>query len=64
MVFVLTFYIVQYLYCFVGGGGFYKHLLESTFQSSVFFDILTIFVDGGGTYTLYFATSQGRFKHI
>ena len=40
------------------------HFLETTFQSSVFLDILTMFIECRSTDTLYFSTGQGRLQHI
>ncbi len=41
-----------------------NHFLETTFQSTVFLDVFTIFIQRRSTDTLYFTTCQRRFQHI
>ena len=64
MVFVLLFYVSQYLERFFRSSGFYYNFLKTTLQSTVFLDILSVFVKRGSTDTLYFAASQSRLQHI
>ena len=48
------------------GDGRLVHLdrLETTFQRGILFDVLAVFVGGGGANGLKFATSQHRLKHV
>ncbi|CSE51466.1 Protein of uncharacterised function (DUF3170) [Shigella sonnei] len=41
-----------------------KHFLETTFQRSIFFNVLAIFVKRRGTYAVQFTTRQRRFQHV
>ena len=38
--------------------------LEAAFQGGIFFDILAVFVQGGGADAVQFTTGQGRFEHV
>ena len=42
----------------------YHDRLETTFQSSILFDVLAVFIQRGGTDSMQFATSQGRLEHV
>ena len=64
MVFVFTFDIIQYHKGLLGRGRLYHHLLETTLERAVFLDIHAIFVEGGGTDALDFATGKGRLEHV
>ena len=41
-----------------------QYFLEAAFKCSVFFNVLTVFVQGGCTDTVQFAARQSRFQHI
>ena len=45
-------------------GGIDEDLLETTFQSAVLFDVLPVFVEGGGADALQLASGQGRLEHV
>ena len=64
MVLVLLFYILQYLKSLFRCSGFHYNLLETTLQSTVFLDILPVFIKSGSADTLYFTASQSGFQHI
>ena len=64
MIFVLVLDITQNLKRFFSSSRFYYYFLETTFQSAILFDVLAIFIQGGGTNTLYFSSCQCRFQHI
>ncbi len=42
----------------------YEHRLEAALQRLVFFDMLAVFIQGGGADTVQFATGQHRLEHI
>ena len=46
------------------GGFFYHNRLETTFQSGIFFNILSVFIQCGGTDTVQFTTGQHGLQHI
>ena len=64
MVFVSWFNVVQDFDGLGGRGGLDEDLLEASFQGTVFLDVLTVFVQGGGTDALQLATCQGRLEHV
>ena len=64
VVFVFVFNLVQNQNGLLNGGRFYHHLLKTPFQSAVFFYILSVFVQGGGSNALDLPTGQCRFEHI
>ncbi len=64
MIFVLFFDIVENLYSFFGSGSVHHYYLEASGQSTIFFDVLAVFVQGSSTNTLDVATRQGWLKHI
>ena len=39
-------------------------LLEATFQGAIFFDVLTVFIQGGGANALYLATRKRGLEHV
>src|SRR3546814_9823863 len=41
-----------------------QYFLETALQRGVFFDVLAVFVQGSGAYTMQFAARQGRLEHI
>ena len=41
-----------------------QYFLEAAFECRVFFDVLTVFVQGGSTDAVQFAACQSRFQHI
>ena len=43
---------------------FYHNRLETPFQSGIFFNILSVFIQSGSTDTVQFTTGQHRFQHI
>ena len=43
---------------------FYHNRLETPFQSGIFFNILSVFIQSGSTDTVQLTTSQHRFQHI
>ena len=43
---------------------FHQHLLETALQCGVFFDVLAVFVQGGGANAVQLATCQRRLEHI
>ena len=62
--FITFFQTAQY-----GDGIFYRrlgneHFLETTFQSGVFFNVLAVFIKGGGADAVQFTARQGRFQHV
>ena len=49
----------------IGHGGFVdSHRLEAAFQSAVFFDVLAVFVKGGGTDDLDLSPGESRLQDI
>ena len=46
------------------GGGINHNFLEPAFQGTIFFDMLSVFVKGSGTNTLYLTPGKCRFQHI
>ena len=64
MLFVFLFDILQNLKCFLRCSRFHNNFLETSLQSTVFFNILTVFVESGCTDTLNFTTCQCWFQHI
>jgi len=61
---VSVFDVAKYLKGFLRRGGFHNDLLEATFQRSVFFDALAVFIQRGGSDALEVAPGQCRFEHI
>ena len=49
---------------FFDGGRLHHDLLEATFQGAIFFDVLTVFIQGCGSNALDFATCKGRLEHV
>ena len=41
-----------------------QYFLETAFECRIFFDVLTVFVQGGRADAVQFAACQGRFQHI
>ena len=64
MLFVLVLDVVQDLHGFFDRGRLHHDLLEPTFQRAVLFNVLTVFVEGGGSNALDFATSEGGLEHV
>ena len=64
MLFVFVFDVVQNLDGFLHRGGFNHHFLEPSFQSAVFFDVLSVLVQGCGADALDFAPRQGGLEHV
>ena len=48
----------------LNGGRCDNHLLETSFQGAVFFDVAAVFIQGGGADDLDFTPGQGRLEHI
>ena len=46
------------------GRGIDDDLLEATFQGAVLFDVLAVFIEGGGANALNLAASQSRFEDV
>ena len=64
VVFVFILNIVQNVKGLLGGGGFEDNLLETTFESPVFFNVLAVFVQRCRTDTLQFAACEGRLEEV
>ena len=65
MVLLITrFDITQDLQSFFRRSRINDHFLETTFQRTVFLDILTIFIQSSSANALNLTTSQRRFQHI
>ena len=64
MILVTGFDIIQDFHGFLDRSRFHQHFLETTLQSSVFFNILAILVQSCRTDTLNLSASQRRFQHI
>ena len=62
LVFVLD--IIEDLDRFFRRGGIHHHHLETTSKCPILFDVLSVFVQGGGSDALDFATCQGRLEHV
>jgi len=45
-------------------GRFHDHFLETALQSTVFFNVLAVFIHGAGADALELAPCQGRFEHV
>ena len=41
-----------------------KHLLEATFQGRIFFDVLAMFIQGGGPDAAQFTSGQHRLEQV
>ena len=64
MLFVSATDIGEDLQCLFSCSGFHDHLLEPALQGSVFLDAVAIFIQGGGTDTLYHSARKCRFHDI
>ena len=64
MLFVYFLDMMKNIKCLLGIGSADGHFLESAFQSAIFLDAFAVFIVGGGTYALQFATRQSRFEQI
>ena len=65
MVFLVFFTdIVQNLHAFLRRSRFNHHHLETAFQRSVLFNVLTVFIEGGSPYALNFAPCQSGLEHV
>ncbi len=52
-----------------GNGGFYagftdQNLLKAPFKCGIFFNVLSVFIQRGGTHAMQLTTRQGRFQHV
>ena len=56
--------IIQDLDGIIHTGRIDHHFLETTVKGTVFLNVHPVFIQGGSTNTLEFATGQGRFKDI
>ncbi len=43
---------------------FYQHLLETALQRGIFFDVLTVLIQGGGADAVQVTTGKRRFEHV
>lgn len=64
MILVAGFDIVQDFDRFIERSRFDQYFLEASFQSTVFLDILPVFVEGRRPDTLNLPSRQRRFQHI
>ena len=64
MILVTGLDIIQNLHGFLDRGRLYQYFLETTFQSPVLLNILTVLVQSRRTDTLYLPASQRGFQHI
>ena len=64
VVFVFVFDVIQDLDGLFWGGGIHHHYLETTRQSAILLNVLSVFVQGRSTDALDFSSRQGRLKHI
>ena len=64
MLFVFLLDVMQNLQCLFCRSRFYDDLLESTLQSTILFNTLAIFVEGGGSDALDEATCQSWFHDV
>ena len=64
MVLVFLFDLTQNLKGLFRSGRLHHDFLKTAFESTVFFDILTIFVKSGGTDALYLAARECRFENV
>ena len=61
---VLVLDVVEDLNRLFNGGGFHHDFLEATFQRSILFNVLAVFVQRRGTNALDFATRKGWLEHV
>ncbi len=64
MIFISFLNISQYLQCFLRCSRVYYNLLETTFQSTILFNVFPIFIQSCCSNTLYFTSGKCRFQHI
>ena len=64
MLLVFALDVVQYGKRFVGRGRLHDNLLETAFESAIFFDVLAILVECGGTDALYLAAGESRLEQV
>ena len=64
MLFIFILDVVEDGDRFFRSRGINNDLLETPVESTIFLDVLTIFIKCCGTNTLYFATRKGGLEHI
>ena len=61
---VFVFDVVEDLHRLLDARRLDHDLLEATFQGAIFFDVLTVFIQGGGTNALDLSTRECRLEHV
>src|SRR5687767_9690950 len=64
MLFVFLLDVIEDLNRLFRSSSIYHYNLESSCQSAVFFNILTVFIECSSTYTLDISPCEGRLKHV
>ena len=64
MVFVPAFYVIENLHRLFRCRRFHQYFLESAFESTVFFNILAVFVKSGGADALQLAACKSWLEHV
>ena len=64
VLFVFVLDVVEDVKGLFGRGGLEDDFLETTFQRTILFDVLAVFVQRGGADTLQFATGQCGFEEV
>ena len=64
VIFVALLDVVEDLNGFVYGSRLDDDFLKATLQSTVFFDVLAVFIEGGGANGLHFASGECWLEHI